>query len=115
MKSTIIITLILTTCMMQVSAQKWMTRTGQVSFFSSTPIENIEAINNETAAAINTATGEVVFIVPIKSFKFDKALMRQHFNEGYMESDEYPKAVYKCKIAELNKINFNKDGNYNVM
>lgn len=95
-------------------AQRWMTRTGKVSFFSSTPIENIEAVNNEVAGAINTATGETGFIVPVKSFKFDKALMQEHFNESYMESDQYPKAVYQGKIADFSKVNFNKDGSYNV-
>lgn len=95
-------------------AQKWMTRTGKVSFFSSTPVENIEAFNNETASIIDSKTGDVVFMVPIKSFKFEKALMQEHFNENYMESDKYPKAEFKGKITNLKDVNFNKDGTYNV-
>lgn len=96
------------------NAQKWMTRTGKVSFFSSTPVENIEAFNNEAASVVNAKTGEVVFMVPIKSFKFEKALMQEHFNENYMESDKFPKADYKGKITNLGDVNFKKEGTYNV-
>ncbi|HEY9176186.1 MAG TPA: YceI family protein [Flavipsychrobacter sp.] len=95
-------------------AQKYMTRTGKVTFFSSTPMENIEAFNNETAAVLNAATGDFVFQVPIKSFRFEKALMQEHFNENYMESSKYPKAEYKGKITDIDKVNFSKNGSYNV-
>jgi polyisoprenoid-binding protein YceI len=56
----------------------------------------------------------VVFQVPVKSFKFEKQLMKEHFNENYMESDKYPRADYKGVIADLSKVNFAKDGTYNV-
>lgn len=95
-------------------AQKYMTRTGKVTFFSSTPLENIEAFNNETAAVLDPATGDFVFQVPIKSFRFEKALMQEHFNENYMESGKYPKAEYKGKITDLGKVDFSKNGTYNV-
>ncbi|WP_118950828.1 YceI family protein [Taibaiella helva] len=95
-------------------AQKWMTRTGKVSFFSATSVENIEAFNNEAASVIDARSGDVAFIVPIKSFRFDKALMQEHFNENYMESSKYPKAEYKGRITNLSDVNFSKDGTYNV-
>lgn len=94
-------------------AQKYITRTGKISFFSSTPLENIEAFNNEVAGIMDAKTGDVVFQVPIKSFKFEKALMQEHFNENYMESDKYPKAEFKGK-ADMSGVNFSKDGSYNV-
>jgi len=93
-------------------AQKQVTRTGSVSFYSSTPIEDIEANNSEAAAVLDTKTGALLFIVPIKSFRFEKALMQEHFNENYMESDRYPKAEYKGKI--LGQVNYNKEGTYPV-
>jgi polyisoprenoid-binding protein YceI len=96
------------------SAQKYMTRTGKISFFSSTPLENIEAFNNDVSSVIDSKTGDVVFIVPIKSFKFEKALMQEHFNENYMESNKFPKAEFKGKINNLSDVNFAKDGNYPV-
>lgn len=95
-------------------AQKYMTRTGKVVFFSSTPVENIEAFNNDVACAVDGKTGDVAFQVPVKSFKFEKALMQEHFNENYMESDKYPRADFKGKIADMSKVNFSKDGTYNV-
>lgn len=97
----------------QSTAQKLMTRTGKVSFYSATPIENIEAFNNEVAGALDTKTGDVMFIVPVKSFKFEKALMQEHFNENYMESDKFPKAEFKGK-TDLSGVNFTKDGSYKV-
>jgi polyisoprenoid-binding protein YceI len=96
------------------TAQKYMTRTGKITFFSSTPLENIEAFNNEVAAIADASTGEVVFQAPIKSFKFEKALMQEHFNENYMESDKYPKADFKGRITNMNAVNYAKDGTYNV-
>lgn len=94
--------------------QKYMTRTGKVSFFSSTPLENIEAINNEMACALDASNGTLAFQVPIKSFRFEKSLMQEHFNENYMESDLYPKAEYKGKLANPSAINYAKDGQYEV-
>lgn len=98
----------------QVNAQKFMTRTGKISFFSSTPVENIEAFNNEVSGIVDAQSGEVVFIVPVKSFRFEKALMQEHFNDKYMESDRFPKADFKGKIISLNEINFAKEGSYNA-
>lgn len=93
-------------------AQKILTRTGKVSFFSSTSIENIEAFNNEVAAAYDASNGDVVFQMAIKGFKFEKQLMQEHFNENYMESDKFPKASFSGKIAEFNKVDLKKNGSY---
>jgi polyisoprenoid-binding protein YceI len=95
-------------------SQRYMTRTGKVTFFSATALENIEAVNNETACALDSKSGDVAFQVPVKSFKFEKALMQEHFNENYMESDKFPKADFKGKITNLNAVDFTKDGQYNV-
>jgi polyisoprenoid-binding protein YceI len=102
-------------CMQQMQAQPvFITRHGQVSFFSKTPMENIEAVNNEVSSAINTATGELGFAILIKSFHFERALMEEHFNENYLESDKIPKASFKGKIGNLAAVNFSADGNYAV-
>lgn len=95
-------------------AQKYISRTGKVVFFSATQLENIEAFNNEVGTILDAASGDVVIQVPIRSFKFEKALMQEHFNENYMESSKYPKAEFKGKIANLSAVNFAKDGTYNV-
>jgi polyisoprenoid-binding protein YceI len=96
------------------NAQKYMTKNGYIGFFSSTPIEDIKADNNQVASVIDISTGEVVFQVLIKSFKFEKALMEEHFNENYLESEKYPKSTFKGKITNLTAVDFNKPGKYDV-
>jgi len=95
-------------------AQRYMTRTGKVTFFSKTSMMDIQAINNEVACAMDAKEGGLQFIVLIKSFKFESALMQEHFNENYMESDKFPKAEFKGKITDISGVNFAKDGTYNV-
>ncbi len=90
----------------------YMTRSGQISFFSKTPMENIEAVNNEVTSMLNPASGEMVFAVLIKSFRFERALMEEHFNENYMESDKLPKSTFQGKITNLEAIDFSKEGTY---
>lgn len=94
------------------SQSVYMTRSGQVSFSSKTPIENIEGVNNEVTSMIDTGKGDIVFAILVKSFRFEKALMEEHFNENYMESNKFPKATFQGKITNAASINFSKDGSY---
>ncbi|KOY85956.1 hypothetical protein AD998_07190 [bacterium 336/3] len=93
-------------------AQKYFTRTGSISFYSKAPMENIEATNKQASCVVEFSTGDVAFTVLIKGFQFEKALMQEHFNENYLESDKYPKAEFRGKIAE--KIDVTKEGTYDV-
>jgi polyisoprenoid-binding protein YceI len=52
--------------------------------------------------------------VLIKSFHFEKALMEEHFNENYLESEKFPKSTFKGKITNLTAVNFSKPGQYDV-
>lgn len=90
----------------------YSTKTGTASFFSKAPLEDIDATSNSLNSFINTSNGDVVFVVVITSFKFQKALMQEHFNENYMESAKYKTATYKGKIKE--PLDFAKDGEYSV-
>lgn len=99
---------------LSVLGQKYLTKNGRISFFSKTPIENIEAHNNQVNAAINITDGSVAFRVLIKSFVFEKALMQEHFNENYLESDKYPTSVFNGKIKDHGKINLSRNGTYPV-
>tara|TARA_B100001175_G_C19424754_1_gene598002 strand:- start:329 stop:865 length:537 start_codon:yes stop_codon:yes gene_type:complete len=74
------------------------TRSGKVSFFSSTPIEDIKALNEQTTCVLDMETGNVSFRIPILGFNFKNGLMQEHFNENYLESDIYPDAGFKGKI-----------------
>lgn len=96
------------------NAQKYMTRNGYIGFYSHTAMEDIKGDNNQVASVLDISTGEFVFQVLIKSFRFEKALMEEHFNENYMESEKFPKSTFKGKIINLASINFSKPGNYDV-
>lgn len=91
---------------------KYFTRNGTITFFSTTPVEDIKAENYNATAVIDAATGDMEFSLLMKSFNFKKALMQEHFNENYVESDKFPKATFKGKIVNLDAIDFTKDGSY---
>lgn len=93
---------------------KWFTKTGKVTFFSSTPVEDIKAVNNQMILAFDDATGQISTRVTIKSFLFKKKLMQEHFNENYMESDKFPYATYKGFIKNMKNIDLTKDSIYKV-
>jgi hypothetical protein len=86
---------------------------GEISFFSKTPMEDIDAINKDVKALINTKTGEVAFISTNVGFHFEKPLMEEHFNENYMESDKYKVSVFKGKIIQ--QINYTENGEHDVV
>ncbi len=95
-------------------AQKSFTKNGHISFFSTTPLEDIKADNNQVVSVINSQTGELQFSLLIKNFHFKKALMEEHFNENYLESHKYPKAVFKGMVADNSRVNFSVDGTYPI-
>ena len=94
------------------SQEIYKATSGEISFFSETPLENIEAVNKLVKGLINTKNNEFAFITTIIGFKFEKPLMEEHFNENYMESEKYKTAMFKGKIIE--NIDFSKDGEYTV-
>tara|TARA_B100000579_G_scaffold10638_1_gene7866 strand:+ start:58 stop:594 length:537 start_codon:yes stop_codon:yes gene_type:complete len=82
----------------------YFTRSGEVSFFSSTPIYDISAVNNQMTCVLDIESGSVSFRIPILGFNFPNGLMQEHFNENYMESDIYPNASFKGKINRWNEL-----------
>ena len=99
----------------QVNGQIYLTRNGNITFSSHTPLEDVNAENNEVASTLNTATGAIEFKAAIQSFHFKKTAMEQHFGgEDYMYAEKYPKASFSGKIADLSGVNFEKDGSYKV-
>ena len=90
----------------------YMCKSGEVTFFSEAPLENIEAHNFSPNSFLNTSTREIAFLIPISNFKFRKELMREHFNEKYMESDKFPMATFNGKINE--PLDFSVAGVYPV-
>lgn len=86
-------------------AQKYMTQNGVISFYSSTPIEDIEAVNNQVSAILDMEKKEIAAILLMKAFSFEKALMQEHFNEKFVESERFPKATFKGKVTDLQDFN----------
>jgi hypothetical protein len=96
------------------SAQKYISKTGHIWFYSHTPMEDIEGHNNQVASILDPSTGDLIFSLLQKSFEFKVKLLEEHYNENYLESDKYPKATFKGKITNIDKIDFKKDGIYNA-
>jgi polyisoprenoid-binding protein YceI len=94
---------------------RYYTKTGFISFFSKAPLEDIEAQNRQVVSFLDFKTGDLVFSVPMKAFEFKKALMREHFNENYVESHLYPKATFKGKVLQIQQVNLAQDNLYKVV
>jgi len=90
----------------------YMCKNAEISIFSSAPIEDIAARTSSGQSVYNAATGDLVFSAAINTFKFRKALMQEHFNSDYLESDKYPRATFKGKIQE--HLDLTKDGTYQI-
>ena len=81
------------------SQTKLVTKTGKITFEASVPaFEEVKAKNESVTCILNPATGEIASLALMKGFRFKVALMEEHFNENYVESDKYPKATFKGKI-----------------
>ncbi|MGZ5246331.1 MAG: YceI family protein [Flavitalea sp.] len=74
---------------------KFYTKSGVIRFESKAPLEDIEAINKSVVCVFDMSSNAIQFSMNIRGFEFKKALMQEHFNENYMESDRFPKAEFK--------------------
>jgi polyisoprenoid-binding protein YceI len=96
-----------------VSAQSlYRTAVGELSFFSKTPVLDIEAVNKKTGAILNPSSKDLAIQAKITDFQFPNKLMQEHFNENYMESERFPSAKFAGKIKE--DIDLTKPGTYPV-
>ncbi|MDI1232812.1 MAG: YceI family protein [bacterium] len=114
MKNKIFITLLFVSSILSSKAQQYITKTGIVKFFSHTTLEDIKAENRKVVSVLDSKTGIMEFTMLMKGFDFPNDLMEQHFNESYAESSLFPKAGFKGTITDISKVNFAKDGTYNV-
>ncbi|MCG2610496.1 YceI family protein [Flavobacterium sp. SM15] len=81
------------------SQEKKITKTGEINFEASVPsFEEVKAKSKSVTFVLNTETGDIAALALIKGFRFKIALMEEHFNENYIESDKYPKATFKGKV-----------------
>ncbi len=97
-----------------VAQSKYLCRNGQSSFYSKAMSENIEAHNSQTSAVLDSQTGALAVSIPVSGFKFEKALMQEHFNENYMETGKYPKAIFKGKIVDFSNMDFTEQATVKI-
>lgn len=78
---------------------KYTTKSGEIDFEASVPsFEEVKA-NNKNVSAILTENGDFVSLALVNAFRFKVALMQEHFNENYAESDKFPKTTFRGKIS----------------
>lgn len=94
--------------------QVYGTKTGQIVFNATGKEVKIVGVNNQTDSKFVSSTGQIIFGVLVKGFKFENQLMEDHFNENYMESTQFPKADFKGYITNVKEVNFGKDGDYPI-
>lgn len=116
MKKIIVLSLLFTVIGLSGQAQKFFTKTGRIDFNATAPSspEKIEAVNRTVTCVMDVASGAIQFAMLVKGFTFERALMQEHFNENYMESDKFPKAEFKGSITNNASVNYSKDGTYPV-
>jgi hypothetical protein len=81
--------------------KQYITRQGNVTFFSYTNVENIQASNNQVLSLFRPDDNAIAVSILMRAFVFEKSLMQEHFNESYIESDLYPKATFEGVIIDF--------------
>lgn len=96
----------------ETKAQVFSSNQVAVHFFSPAPVTDIDALTNNASAIINAKKKEVKVSIPVTSFSFKKALMQQHFNEIYLETDKHPLSTFKGIYKEI--IDLTVNGEYKI-
>ncbi len=82
--------------------EKYSTKTGSITFEASVPsFEEVKAVHSNVGSILKSSTGEFAALALVKGFRFKLALMEEHFNENYMDSSEFPKAVVKGVLQDF--------------
>lgn len=92
--------------------EQYICRNGEIHFFSSAPLEDIEATSKKAVAVLNPTANKVVVKIPNSSFSFKSKLMEEHFNENYMESEKFPNSTLSASFVDTPDLS--KDGQYKV-
>ncbi|RYE26270.1 MAG: YceI family protein [Sphingobacteriales bacterium] len=88
-------------------------RKGSISFHSDAPQELIRASSDKLQGVFDVSKKTFAFRIDIVSFiGFNSPLQREHFNENYMETSIYPRALFVGKVIE--DTDLSKDGEYTV-
>ena len=104
-----VVSLLMLASLSVVGQSKYITKNGYIDFFSKSSMEDISAKNEQVSSILDTENGKVVIAVLMKSFRFEKALMEDHFNENYVESEKFPKASFNGEVVDY-KADLFKEG-----
>lgn len=82
---------------------KYYTKSGTIVFESSVKsFEEVKATNNKVTSIFKSNSGEIAALALTKAFRFKIALMEEHFNENYAETNKFPKVKFSGKIENYN-------------
>ena len=95
--------------------EKYYTKNANINFYSSAPLEDLEAFHKSSVFVLDAKTGSLQFSVLIKGFEFENKEMQEHFNENYLESDKFPISEFKGQVSNNASIQYNKPGTYPVV
>ncbi len=114
MKIKLIVLIIFSFIYTEAISQKYITKTGKIEIFSQTPLFTIDGVNKKVASILNAANGDIVASTLVRSFRFEEALVEEHFNENYLEPNKFPKSIFKGKIVNFSDVDINKNGTYDI-
>jgi hypothetical protein len=95
-----------------VAQKNYSTKIAEVHFIA-VDDSDIDAVNKNAVCRLQS-NGVMSFIMLIKDFTFEMEGMQKHFNEEYLESDQFPRAFFNGKITNFSTVNFAKDGKYPI-
>ena len=97
----------------QAQGSVYTVSSGEIHFNSNAPKELIEARSKDLKGIVDLQHKTFAFKIDVRSFAgFNSPLQREHFNENYMETPQYPEASFAGKIIE--DIDLSKEGTYTI-
>ncbi len=82
--------------------ERFVDRKGVVVFEASEKLfEPVKAKNESVSVLFDASNNKIASLALMRGFRFRNALMQEHFNENYIESDQYPKALFKGEIIDF--------------
>lgn len=110
-----LILLVVLVSLQTLGQNKYLTKTGYLKFEASVPsFEEVKAENKAVTAILNTENGEFAALALVKGFRFKNALMEEHFNENYAESETYPKATFKGRVKNFSLDDLNSSKSWTI-
>ncbi|MFL9482426.1 YceI family protein [Chitinophagaceae bacterium LWZ2-11] len=116
MKKILVLAVSLVLALNFLNAQTYKSRDGYLTFNPNKDQSHKDyaAASKEATSVLKVETTEVALLVPMKTFHFNNALLEEHFNDNYLQSDKFPNASYKGKLIGFTKDMLAKDGVYNL-